>query len=82
MLAVKNSRTRWAVAESGEKRAGSWIPPPGRVSGVGVLGMVGGGGHEGPLNMNDNILYHARSTPPPAAPRQAIMPDRSLTCSK
>ena len=28
MLAVKNSRTRWAVAESGEKRAGSWIPPP------------------------------------------------------
>ena len=22
MLAVKNSRTRWAVAESGEKRAG------------------------------------------------------------
>ena len=25
MLAVKNSRTRWAVAESGEKRAGSWI---------------------------------------------------------
>ena len=35
MLAVKNSRTRWAVAESGEKRAGSWIPPPGRVSGVG-----------------------------------------------
>ena len=32
--------------------------------------------------MNDNILYHALSTPPPAAPRQAIMPDRSLTYSR
>ena len=32
--------------------------------------------------MNDNILYHARSTPAPAAPRRAIMPDRSLTYSK
>ena len=32
--------------------------------------------------MNDNILYHASSTPSPAAPRQAIMPDRSLTCSR
>ena len=37
MLAVKNSRTRWAVAESGENREGRWIPPPGRVSGVGVV---------------------------------------------
>ena len=35
-----------------------------------------------PYNMNDNILYHTRSTPPPAAPRQAIMPDRSLTYSR
>ena len=25
------------MAESGEKRTGSWIPPPGRVSGVGVV---------------------------------------------
>ena len=32
--------------------------------------------------MNDNILYHALATRPPAAPRQAIMPDRSLTCSR
>ena len=35
-----------------------------------------------PHNLNDNILYHARSTPSPAAPRQAIMPDRSLPCSR
>ena len=39
MLAVKNSRTRWAVAESGENRAGRWIPPPGRVSGVWGCGL-------------------------------------------
>ena len=35
-----------------------------------------------PHNMNDNILYHALATPAPAAPRQAIMPDRSLTYSR
>ena len=43
---------------------------------VGVLG------HECVFLVNDNILYHARSTPAPAAPRRAIMPDRSLTYSK
>ena len=32
--------------------------------------------------MNDNILYHARSTAAKTAPRQAIMPDRSLTYSR
>ena len=32
--------------------------------------------------VNDNILYHALYTPPLAAPGQAIMPDRSLTCSR
>ena len=32
--------------------------------------------------MNDNILYHSLYTPPPAATRQAIMPDRSLTYSR
>ena len=32
--------------------------------------------------MNDNILYHALLTPAKIAPRQAIMPDRSLTCSR
>ncbi len=33
-------------------------------------------------NMNDNILYHALTTRPRAALRQAIMPDRSLTYSR
>ena len=30
----------------------------------------------------DEILYHARLTSAKTAPRQAIMPDRSLTCSR
>ena len=53
MLAVKNSRTRWAVAESGEKRAGSW---PGEFPAWGLRSresVVGRGGHKGGSIMND-----------------------------
>ena len=58
---------------------------PGGCFGEGDQGLGNGRGwwsRGSPQYMNDNILYHALATSAPAAPRQAIMPDRSLTYSR